>query len=51
MGSIHANSKYPADFIYINLMIAANTIHGSFKAGVKRLLFLGSSCIYPKLAP
>ncbi|MGJ8655509.1 MAG: GDP-L-fucose synthase family protein [Akkermansiaceae bacterium] len=51
VGGIHANSTYPADFIYINLMIAANTIHGSFKAGVKRLLFLGSSCIYPKLAP
>lgn len=51
VGGIHANSTYPADFIYINLMIASNTIHGSFKAGVKRLLFLGSSCIYPKLAP
>lgn len=51
VGGIHANSTYPADFIYINLMIATNTIHGSFKAGVKRLLFLGSSCIYPKLAP
>jgi GDP-L-fucose synthase len=51
VGGIHANSTYPADFIYINMMIAANTIHGSFKAGVKRLLFLGSSCIYPKLAP
>ena len=51
VGGIHANSTYPADFIYINLMIAANAIHGSYKAGVKRLLFLGSSCIYPKLAP
>ena len=51
VGGIHANSTYPADFIYINMMIAANTIHGSFKAGVKRLLFLGSSCIYPKFAP
>ena len=51
VGGIHANSTYPADFIYINLMIATNAIHGSFKAGVKRLLFLGSSCIYPKLAP
>lgn len=51
VGGIHANSTYPADFIYINMMIAANTIHGAFKAGVKRLLFLGSSCIYPKLAP
>ena len=51
VGGIHANSTYPADFIYINMMIATNTIHGSYKAGVKRLLFLGSSCIYPKLAP
>jgi len=51
VGGIHANSTYPADFIYINLMIAANVIHGSYKAGVKRLLFLGSSCIYPKVAP
>ena len=51
VGGIHANSTYPAEFIYINMMIAANTIHGSYKAGVKRLLFLGSSCIYPKFAP
>lgn len=51
VGGIHANSTYPADFIYINMMIAANAIHGSYKAGVQRLLFLGSSCIYPKLAP
>ncbi len=51
VGGIHANSTYPADFIYINLMIAANTIHGAYKAGVPRLLFLGSSCIYPKFAP
>jgi len=51
VGGIHANSTYPAEFIYINLMIAANAIHGSYKAGVNRLLFLGSSCIYPKLAP
>ncbi len=51
VGGIHANSTYPADFIYVNMMIAANTIHGSYKAGVKRLLFLGSSCIYPRLAP
>jgi len=51
VGGIHANSTYPADFIYINMMIAANTIHGSYKAGVPRLLFLGSSCIYPKFAP
>ncbi len=51
VGGIHANSTYPADFIYINMMIAANAIHSSYKAGVKRLLFLGSSCIYPKAAP
>lgn len=51
VGGIHANNTYPADFIYINLMIQANVIHEAFKAGVKDLLFLGSSCIYPKLAP
>jgi GDP-L-fucose synthase len=51
VGGIHANNTYPADFAYDNLVIATNTIHGAFKAGVKRFLFLGSSCIYPKLAP
>jgi GDP-L-fucose synthase len=51
VGGIHANSTYPAEFIYNNLMIAANAIEGSYQAGVGRLLFLGSSCIYPKLAP
>ncbi|MFK7911197.1 MAG: GDP-L-fucose synthase family protein [Akkermansiaceae bacterium] len=51
VGGIHANSTYPAEFIYKNLMIAANAIEGSYQAGVKQLLFLGSSCIYPKLAP
>ena len=51
VGGIHANSTYPADFIYDNLFIAANCVHGAYRAGVKRLLFLGSSCIYPKLAP
>ncbi len=51
VGGIHANNVYPADFIYDNLMIEANVIHQAFKAGVRRLLFLGSSCIYPKLAP
>jgi GDP-L-fucose synthase len=51
VGGIHANSTYPADFIYENLAIAANLIEGSRRAGVERLLFLGSSCIYPKLAP
>jgi GDP-L-fucose synthase len=51
VGGIHANNTYRAEFIYINLMIECNLIHGAFKAGVKKLLFLGSSCIYPKLAP
>ncbi len=51
VGGIHANSAYPAEFIYSNLVIAANAIHGAWSAGVKRLLFLGSSCIYPKHAP
>lgn len=51
VGGIHANHTYPAEFIYSNLMVAANTIHGAHRAGVKRLLFLGSSCIYPKHAP
>ena len=51
VGGIHANNTYPADFIYSNLMMAANCIHGAYAAGVKRVLFLGSSCIYPKLAP
>jgi GDP-L-fucose synthase len=51
VGGIHANSTYPADFIYENLAIAANLIEGSRRAGVNRVLFLGSSCIYPKLAP
>lgn len=51
VGGIHANATYPADFLFDNLRIAANTIHGAHRAGVKRLLFLGSSCIYPKLAP
>jgi GDP-L-fucose synthase len=51
VGGIHANSTYPADFIYENLMIAANLIEGSRRANVSRVLFLGSSCIYPKMAP
>jgi GDP-L-fucose synthase len=49
-GGIHANHTYPAEFIYVNLMIEANIIHAAYKSGVKKLLFLGSSCIYPKLA-
>ncbi|MDD8059328.1 GDP-L-fucose synthase [Shewanella metallivivens] len=51
VGGIHANNTYPAEFIYQNLMIECNIIHGAYKAGVQKLLFLGSSCIYPKLAP
>jgi GDP-L-fucose synthase len=50
VGGIHANSEYPAEFIYQNLMIEANIIHEAYSAGVQNLLFLGSSCIYPKLA-
>lgn len=50
VGGIHANNNYPAEFIYENLAIAQNTIHAAYKAGVKRLLFLGSTCIYPKMA-
>ena len=48
VGGIHANNTYPADFIYDNLMIEANIIHAAHQAGVERLLFLGSSCIYPR---
>jgi GDP-L-fucose synthase len=51
VGGIVANNSYPADFIYDNLMIQNNVIHQSYLSGVARLLFLGSSCIYPKLAP
>lgn len=51
VGGILANDTFPADFLYENLMIEANLIHGSFKAGVEKLLFLGSSCIYPKVSP
>jgi len=50
VGGILANSMYPAEFIYENLMIESNIIHWSYQSGVKRLLFLGSACIYPKLA-
>jgi len=50
VGGIHANDTYPADFIYENLMIEANVIHEAWRAGVKHLLFLGSSCIYPRMA-
>jgi GDP-L-fucose synthase len=47
VGGIHANNTYPAEFIYENLMMEGNVIHEAWRAGVKRLLFLGSSCIYP----
>jgi len=51
VGGIHANNTYPAEFIYQNLMMQANVIDAAFQSGVQKLLFLGSSCIYPKLAP
>jgi GDP-L-fucose synthase len=51
VGGIHANNTYPAEFIYQNLMVQANVIDAAFRSGVQKLLFLGSSCIYPKLAP
>ncbi|HEX4870656.1 MAG TPA: GDP-L-fucose synthase [Moraxellaceae bacterium] len=50
VGGIHANNTFPAEFIYENLMMEANVIHQAWRAGVQQLLFLGSSCIYPKLA-
>lgn len=51
VGGIHANNTYPAEFIYENLMVEANVVHEAWRAGVKKILFLGSSCIYPRLAP
>lgn len=51
VGGIHANNTYPASFIHDNLVIQSNVIHSAYESGVDRLLFLGSSCIYPKLAP
>ncbi|MFT5701987.1 MAG: GDP-L-fucose synthase [Desulforhopalus sp.] len=51
VGGIHANNVFPAEFIYVNLMIQANIIHQAYLAGIRNLLFLGSSCIYPKFAP
>ena len=51
VGGIHANNTYPAEFIHSNLAVATNTIHSAWRAGTRRLLFLGSSCIYPKHAP
>lgn len=50
VGGIHANNEYPAQFIYENLIIEANIIHQAYSAGINKLLFLGSSCIYPKMA-
>ena len=51
VGGIHANNTYPAEFIYQNLMVQANVIDAAYRNGVQKLLFLGSSCIYPRLAP
>jgi len=50
VGGIHANDTYPAEFIYDNLMVECNVVHQAWKSGVQKLLFLGSSCIYPRLA-
>jgi GDP-L-fucose synthase len=50
VGGIHANETYPAEFIFDNLMIQSNVIHAAYRAGVKKLMFLGSSCIYPRMA-
>lgn len=50
VGGIHANNSYPAEFIYDNLMVQSNVVHEAWRAGVRKLLFLGSSCIYPRLA-
>lgn len=51
VGGIHANRSYPAEFIYINLMIEANVIHAAYLHGVKKLMFVGSGCIYPRVVP
>ena len=51
MGGILANSRHPAEFLFQNLQVQNNVIHGAYQAGVRKLLFLGSSCIYPRLAP
>ena len=50
VGGIHANDTYPAEFIYDNLMVECNVVHQAWKIGVQKLLFLGSSCIYPRMA-
>ena len=51
VGGIHANSSFPAEFLYQNLVMAANAVHAAWRHGTKRFLFLGSTCIYPRLAP
>jgi GDP-L-fucose synthase len=51
VGGIHANNTYPAEFIYDNLMVQSNVVHEAWRAGVHKLLFLGSSCIYPRMSP
>ena len=51
VGGIHANNTYPAEFLYDNLMMEANVIHSAWRTGVEKLVFLGSTCIYPKMAP
>jgi GDP-L-fucose synthase len=51
VGGIHANNTYPAEFIYDNMMVQANVVHEAWRAGVQKLLFLGSSCIYPRMSP
>jgi GDP-L-fucose synthase len=51
VGGIHANNSYPAEFIYDNMMVQANVVHEAWRSGVQKLLFLGSSCIYPRMAP
>ena len=51
VGGIHANSTYPADFIYSNLMMATNAVEAAYQCGTKRFLFLASTCIYPRMAP
>ena len=51
VGGIHANNSRPAEFIYENLQVQNNLVHGAYLSGVRKLLFLGSSCIYPRLAP
>ena len=50
VGGIYSNNKFKADFIYENIMIQTNIIHGAFKSNIKNIIFLGSSCIYPKLS-